>query len=107
MGLVGGSLVAFIQRNVPYNIWQAPFRDVERFLNCSLRIIERWERVTHELTAVQWSGENDAWEGRCAFLKLGDSREVQLFLVHAVLGKESVSKHPIESGFWICAELAT
>ena len=41
-----------------------PCREVEGALRTGLRIVAQWERVTQDLTSVQWPVHAHAWQGR-------------------------------------------
>ena len=39
-------------------------REMENALRTGLRIVAQWERVTQDLTSIQWPVHAHAWDGR-------------------------------------------
>ena len=48
-----------------------PCREVECALRTGLRIVAQWERVTQDLTGIQWPVHAHAWEGRWVLTQHG------------------------------------
>ena len=48
-----------------------PCREVESALRTGLRIVAQWERVTQDLTGIQWPVHAHVWEGRWVLTQHG------------------------------------